>query len=305
MRSFSLVLLRRLLFRSTPSTQSSSRLTLYDQLSNQTLLALEGLLLHSLEHETVLKVRNDAADTICDVANQGMSRGRPWHALQSLLFNLSQTQNPEKPILSTAMRVSAFRIIAGSPNLVMDLQVDLVVDLFQRGLQDQQSTRARLRHTPFSTFQSLTVIMILGSPWRNASSCRIPRRGRSQPTSSSQSPHHTNARNPTLPLQQPIPSSPRSRSIGPRRHLQRQIPNDIPLRPDAALRHPPTPFRTPSPISPPFLTHHNPRTRRLHRNPHSTPTIPISQRGPEIGLRVSDAWGTAIDTGSVIRVGGG
>jgi len=137
MRSFSLVLLRRLLFRASPALNgtkpsSSSRLTLYDRLSAPTLSAIERILLHSLLHEHVDSVRRKAVDTICDLANNSMGRGRPWHALQAQSFAMCKSADP-------SARECAFRIFSGCPNLVMDLQTDAVLRVLQDGLQDRQS----------------------------------------------------------------------------------------------------------------------------------------------------------------------
>ena len=138
MRSFSLVLLRRLLFRASPGPGSKSpRLTLYDRLSSQTLTAIERILLHSLLHEHVDSVRRKAVDTICDLANNSMGRGRPWHALQAQSFAMCKSADP-------SARECAFRIFSGSPNLVMDLQTDAVLRVLQEGLQDRQSVEVRL-----------------------------------------------------------------------------------------------------------------------------------------------------------------
>ncbi|KAJ2911702.1 hypothetical protein MD484_g8710, partial [Candolleomyces efflorescens] len=159
MRSFSLVLLRRLLFRSAPLTiqptgpqrQPIPRLTLYDHLSAQTLTTLERLLLHSLSHEPSQSVRRKSVDTICDVAKQGMARGRPWHALQAQTFTMTQAGHGgagdavANGSVSPAWlsRESAYRVFAGCPNLVMDLQTDAVLQVFQRGLQDGESIEVR------------------------------------------------------------------------------------------------------------------------------------------------------------------
>ena len=133
MRSFSLVLLRRLLFRASPgSSAKSPRMTLYDRLSAQTLSTIERILLHSLLHEQIDSVRRKAVDTICDLANNSMERGRPWHALQAQAFSMCKGADP-------SARDSAFRIFAGCPNLVMDLQTDAVLRVLQDGLQDRQS----------------------------------------------------------------------------------------------------------------------------------------------------------------------
>ncbi|KAJ7594828.1 armadillo-type protein [Mycena floridula] len=134
MRSFSLVLLRRLLFRPRPqltsSTTPGTALSLYDHLSIQTLTTLEKLLLHSLMHERAYGVRIKSVDTTCDVANQAMRRGRPWHDLQAQVFGMSQSEE------NWELRESAFKVFTGSPNLVTDLQTEAVVNLLARGLGD-------------------------------------------------------------------------------------------------------------------------------------------------------------------------
>ena len=133
MRSFSLVLLRRLLFRST----SQTRLSLYDHLSSQSVATLERILLHSLLHEPVPVVRRKAVDTVADLANQAMARGRPWHALQAQAFRMADGGD-------VLTRESAFRVFGGSVNLVIDLQTDAVVAMLQKGLQDPESVEVRV-----------------------------------------------------------------------------------------------------------------------------------------------------------------
>ncbi|KAF9236016.1 armadillo-type protein [Melanogaster broomeanus] len=139
MRSFSLVLLRRLLFRPAPQQQQQKgpRATLYDHLSSQALTTLERLLLRSLAHEPSDSVRRKTVDTVCDLANNSMSRGRPWHALQAQTFSMTQAAG-------AGFRECAFRVFSGCPNLVMDLQTDAVLSVFQKGLQDSQSVDVRL-----------------------------------------------------------------------------------------------------------------------------------------------------------------
>ncbi|KAJ7778194.1 armadillo-type protein [Mycena metata] len=172
MRSFSLVLLRRLLFRPSPTSttqpnsastspltgtlqhqqqqayqsQNIPRLTLYDHLSSQTLTTSERLLLHSLQQESSSLVRRKTVDTVCDLAGEGMRRGRPWHALQALAFEMTQAGLPgasgtlsTQNVAAESLRESAYRVFAGCPNLVMDLQTDAVLGVFQRGLQDVES----------------------------------------------------------------------------------------------------------------------------------------------------------------------
>ncbi|KAF7978256.1 hypothetical protein HWV62_1080 [Athelia sp. TMB] len=147
MRSFALVLLRRLLFRPSPSQQSPSlptappppgpRLTLYDALSAPTLASLEKLLLHSLLHEANSTVRRKSVDTTTDLANHAMARGRPWHALQAQAFNMTRSTEP-------GAREAAYRVFAGSSMLVMDLQTEAVVGVLKGGLEDAESIEVRL-----------------------------------------------------------------------------------------------------------------------------------------------------------------
>jgi importin-5 len=165
MRSFSLVLLRRLLFRPAPATNSNSnpttpsisasfpRLTLYDHLLHQTLATLKRLLLFSLSHEVSPYIRRKTVDTVCDLSNQGMVRGRPWHALQAQAFSMIQSQGPNQDG-SPALRESAFRVFSGCPNLVMDLQTDAVLKVLGRGLQDLYSIEVKLLYSPSISFHS-------------------------------------------------------------------------------------------------------------------------------------------------------
>lgn len=167
MRSFSLVLLRRLLFRPAPSNAPppannpqvphapALRMTLYDHLSHQTLSTLERLLLFALAHEASPGVRHKAVDTVTDLAAHGMARGHGWHALQAQSFAMAHAGLEGHPGAADAaaggqsappvlQRECAFRVFAGCPNLVMDLQIDAVLGVFQRGLKDQESVEVRI-----------------------------------------------------------------------------------------------------------------------------------------------------------------
>lgn len=68
-----------------------------------------------------------------------MMRGRPWHTLQAQAFSMAQAQGEVGGVSGASSRESAYRIFAGCPNLVMDLQTDAVLAVFQRGLQDGYS----------------------------------------------------------------------------------------------------------------------------------------------------------------------
>lgn len=67
-----------------------------------------------------------------------MFRDRLWHTLQAQVFTMTQTQGgTDAPGGGAGMRESAYRLFAGCPNLVIDLQTDAVLGVFQRGLQIQ------------------------------------------------------------------------------------------------------------------------------------------------------------------------
>ncbi|KAL1937035.1 hypothetical protein VTO73DRAFT_15585 [Trametes versicolor] len=114
MHSFSLVLLRCLLFRSP----SPNPFALYDQLSAPAIATLERILLHSLLHEPAPVVRHKTVDT-------------------SQVFAMADNTDVHT-------REAAFRVFAGCPNLIMDLQTDAIFAILQKGLQDQQRTEVRL-----------------------------------------------------------------------------------------------------------------------------------------------------------------
>jgi hypothetical protein len=90
-------------------------------------------------------------DTVCDIANQGMMRGRPWHALQAQVFNMAQAQGDSKGTGGVGLRECAYRVLAGCPNLVMDLHADAVLATFQRGLQDGHSIEVFHEVFPITT----------------------------------------------------------------------------------------------------------------------------------------------------------
>jgi hypothetical protein len=81
-------------------------------------------------------------------------RGRPWHALQAQIFSMGQAQGDGS---GAGLRESAYRVFAGCPNLVMDLQTDAVLAVFQRGLQDRYSVEVCF--TAFFVALLLTVDM--------------------------------------------------------------------------------------------------------------------------------------------------
>lgn len=132
MRSFSLVLLRRLLFRPLPFAQGIPRQVLYDHLSEQTRDTLERVVLSCLQNEVDDSVRKKVADTVCDLAKGSLDRGRPWEALQVQTF--TATRSPH-----AGHREAAFRIFTYVPQVALSQEMNAVIDVFDRGLQDPES----------------------------------------------------------------------------------------------------------------------------------------------------------------------
>jgi importin-5 len=137
MRSFSLVLLRRLLFRPMPFATGASRQVLYDHLSEQTRETLERLVLSCLQNESDEGVRRKVADTVCDLAKGSLDRGRPWEALQVQSFTATRST-------VAGQREVAYRIFTYVPQLALGQEMNAVIDVFERGLQDPESLQVQL-----------------------------------------------------------------------------------------------------------------------------------------------------------------
>ena len=141
MRSFSLILLRRLLFRSQGPAEGSNgsapRLTLYDQLSERARESLEKTALHNLLNEPSDTVKPKVADTIADLANASFQRGRPWPALQEAVFRAVGG--------NAALRETAFRVLERCSVLLADVPEQV----FMTGLGDTNTdVRTIIRLSP-------------------------------------------------------------------------------------------------------------------------------------------------------------
>ncbi|KAF8333461.1 armadillo-type protein [Cantharellus anzutake] len=140
MRSFAAVLLRRLVFRPVPPdphrVNPTQNLTIYDHLSEDTRFRTERALLRCLRQEQNDSVRKKVADTITDLAIGSMERGRPWPELQSTVFDCTQSH-------TIGHRESAYRILASVPNLILDQDVNVVLQVLEGGLKDTQSIDVR------------------------------------------------------------------------------------------------------------------------------------------------------------------
>jgi hypothetical protein len=75
--------------QSQPSSGAQAPpLSLYDHLSSNSLSTLERLLFHLLPYEPYTLVRRKSVDTITDIMNNSMRRGRPWHTLQAQVVRI-------------------------------------------------------------------------------------------------------------------------------------------------------------------------------------------------------------------------
>lgn len=153
MRSLSLVLLRRILFRllrpkaifnPNAQSQATQSVTLHGQLSDDTLDTLEGLLLHCLLHEPSPTVRHKSIDTIAQFATYNIRRGRPWHALQLQAFSMTQSAHAPE-------RVAAFMLFTESPKLAMQLETEAIITALTNGMKKAQTVDVRMPLS-FSSF---------------------------------------------------------------------------------------------------------------------------------------------------------
>lgn len=164
-RSLSLVLLRRILFRPllpqalfNPNAQSelAPPANLYGQLSADTLDMLEGLLLHSLSYEPSPTVRHKSIDTIAQFATNGIRRGRPWHALQMQAISMAQSAHAPE-------RGTAFTLFMESPKLAMEMDTEAMIGALTSGINDAQSIDVRTH--PLSSSHRMLVLVLMYLFW--------------------------------------------------------------------------------------------------------------------------------------------
>jgi importin-5 len=152
MRTFSLVLLRRLLFRElsiqnqtrSPSPSPTGHNSLYDHLSEGTRCSLEKLVLSCLTHEERESVRRKCTDTVSDIALGSFERGRDWEGLRiwigeacsrgglAMRWDLYSIDNH---FLNEIFRESSYSILSNVSALLHDIPLDTLLPLLQSGLQ--------------------------------------------------------------------------------------------------------------------------------------------------------------------------
>ncbi|ODQ56549.1 ARM repeat-containing protein [Saitoella complicata NRRL Y-17804] len=130
MRSFAVVLLRRIAFKPAPGYPEESEKTIYDILNDVARKNVHDLLLASFAEEQVVGVRHKVCDAIAEIARHGLYSSYKWPDLLQALFSCSKS--PE-----AAHRESAYRVFAAVPTLIGSQHADILKGAFQAGLEDQ------------------------------------------------------------------------------------------------------------------------------------------------------------------------
>ncbi|WBW75062.1 karyopherin/importin beta family nuclear import signal receptor Sal3 [Schizosaccharomyces osmophilus] len=124
-RAFSLVLIRRISFRTLPS---ESEMEVFSSISNEAKQTLQNQLLTCFVQEAVPTVRNKLCDTIAEIARSVFDCQSQWPELTTTIFGT--VNSPEE-----SFRDSVYRTIAALP-LLLSGQEAAVAPLFSAGLGD-------------------------------------------------------------------------------------------------------------------------------------------------------------------------
>ncbi|CAG8467575.1 10518_t:CDS:10 [Funneliformis mosseae] len=136
-RSFSFVLLRRLAFKAPNQASKLDELTIWDLLQEQSRQAIKNELLISLSVEQENTVRHKVCDAISEVAKNSFLKGQKWSELLTALIEASKTPSAEH-------REAALRIFSAVPNLLTDIQINEVKQVFSANLQDTNNAAIRM-----------------------------------------------------------------------------------------------------------------------------------------------------------------
>ncbi|KAF1824854.1 ARM repeat-containing protein [Dissoconium aciculare CBS 342.82] len=158
-RSFSAVLFRRLSTRTikdTAGTAPSKELFLHLNLQTQT--EIRTRLLEAYVRETVKPIRHKIADAVAELARQYTDNEvlaadgsrENWADLLSALYQASQSPD-------VTLRESAFRIFEQTPGIIEKQHENIILEVFQRGLNDDSVDVRIATMLAFSSFfQSLS-----------------------------------------------------------------------------------------------------------------------------------------------------
>jgi hypothetical protein len=137
-RSFSFVLLRRIAFKQAPNqTSKPDDLTNWDSLQEQSRQAIKNELLMSLSVERENTVRHKVCDAVSEVAKNSFLKGHKWNELLPTLIEASKIPSAEH-------REAALRIFSAVPNLLTDLPINDVKQVFSVNLQDANNAAIRM-----------------------------------------------------------------------------------------------------------------------------------------------------------------
>ncbi|TIB80440.1 ARM repeat-containing protein [Wallemia mellicola] len=145
-RSFALVLIRRLAFQ-RPDQSNPTQELWADILRHDTRQKISSVLINQLGTEQAQTVRNKLADTLAELARDSLSRGQSWNELASALFQCVANDQP-------FIRESAWRVWSGVPVMLMDMPIDQLKQLFTQGLQDAD---INVRLTALKAFSSTLI----------------------------------------------------------------------------------------------------------------------------------------------------
>ena len=111
-----------------------------DDLSQDSISAIERLLLQSFVHEPAPTVRTATVESITALADHFLGKGRQWGALQEQALGMARGQNK-------VLRESAFKLFVRTQVLGMgEWQGDVVVDVLKGGLEDGESVAVSFIH---------------------------------------------------------------------------------------------------------------------------------------------------------------
>ncbi|CCJ30144.1 unnamed protein product, partial [Pneumocystis jirovecii] len=130
LRSFAVILLRRISFKLVSRANDTKEITVWSMLSQDGVKRIQSLLLESFTKENEENVRHKIGDTIAEIAHTLYEENVQWPELFYMLFQCSKSINP-------GQRESAFRVFSSIPKIVEKEHVEVLKEIFQFGLQDE------------------------------------------------------------------------------------------------------------------------------------------------------------------------
>ncbi|QSL64408.1 hypothetical protein MERGE_001709 [Pneumocystis wakefieldiae] len=129
LRSFAVILLRRISFKPISLVNDAKETMVWNMLSQEGAKKVQSLLLESFTKENDENVRHKIADTISEVAHTLYEENVEWPELLYILSQCTKSMNP-------GQRESTFRIIASIPEILKKEDINMIKQVFQLSLQD-------------------------------------------------------------------------------------------------------------------------------------------------------------------------